>query len=589
MAALLALSACSSQSGADAAREAAQERKPNFLIIVVDDMGWSDLGAFGGEISTPNLDRLANNGVRMTNFYVAPTCSPTRSMLMTGLDNHVAGIGTMNNLGRPNQTTRNYDGQIHNDVVTLAEALSDNGYETMMSGKWHLAVDEDQWPNRRGFDQSFALLPGGASHFGDSLPISPVEKAEYLENGEQVEELPEDFYSSISYTDKLLGYLGDRDKDKPFFGYLAFTAPHDPLQVPENWMDRYEGRYDVGPEAIRSERLTRMAQTGLIAESTMAWEMPKLPADVPLHLAPWNERSPEIRDRDNRGMEIYAAMIELLDQQVGRVLDKLEADGELENTYIVFFSDNGPSATAPLIYPGTSPEFMEANWGNTYSNPGGPGAFAVMGREWANVSATPFRLFKGSVGEGGIRSPFIVSGPAIASGEIAGGIGHVSNIVPTIFDILGLSADGNPLYDGKLAPSGASMLSIWTEPAGSTGSGFATELFGNGALRLGDWKVSRIGPPQGSGNWELFNLAEDPGETKNIADEHPDRLASMIADYRTYASANGVIPPDPPMSMRPRALYQWPCDAACEQSFADFVARQRAQRPGGPPPPSSQD
>lgn len=222
MAALLALSGCSGQSGADAAREAAQERKPNFLIIVVDDMGWSDLGAFGGEISTPNLDRLANNGVRMTNFYVAPTCSPTRSMLMTGLDNHVAGIGTMNNLGRPNQTTRNYDGQIHDDIVTLAKALSDNGYETMMSGKWHLAVDEDQWPNRRGFDQSFALLPGGASHFGDSLSLSPVEPAECLENGEQVEELREDFYSSISYTDKLLGYLGgDRDTDKPFFGYLA--------------------------------------------------------------------------------------------------------------------------------------------------------------------------------------------------------------------------------------------------------------------------------------------------------------------------------------------------------------------------------
>ncbi len=583
---VLLLSGCSDQNGADTAREAAKAKKPNFLIIVADDLGWSDIGAFGGEIRTPNLDRLASNGVRMTNFYVAPTCSPTRSMLMTGLDNHVAGVGTMNNLGRPNQTTRNYAGQIHNDVVTIAEALNATGYQTMMSGKWHLATDEEQRPHNRGFQRSFALLPGGASHFGDQMPLSAVEPPEYVEDGKLIEQLPEDFYSSISYADKMLEYLEDRDKTQPFLGYLAFTAPHDPLQVPADWMDKYEGRYDIGPDRIRAERMNRMIEAGLIGKDTKPWELPNFPSDVPLHLTAWDERSQEIRDRDSRGMEIYAAMIELLDQQVGRVLDKLEADGELENTYIVFFSDNGPSATAPLIYPGTSPEFLEANWGNTYSNPGGPGAFAVMGREWANVSATPFRLFKGSVGEGGIRSPFIISGPAVKSGGIADGIGHVSNIVPTIFDILGLSADGNPLYDGKLTPQGASMLSIWTDAATPKGSGFATELFGNGALRQDDWKISRIGPPLGSGKWELFNLAENPGETKNLADEHPDRLESMTADYRTYEKTNGVIPPQPPMSMRPRVLYPWPCDAACNQSFADFVARQRAQRPSGPPPPS---
>ncbi|MEM8917474.1 MAG: arylsulfatase [Pseudomonadota bacterium] len=583
MMSVLLFSGCADQNGADAAREAAKAKKPNFLIIVADDLGWSDIGAFGGEISTPNLDRLASNGVRMTNFYVAPTCSPTRSMLMTGLDNHVAGVGTMNNLGRPNQQTRNYAGQIHNDVVTIAEALGATGYETMMSGKWHLAVDEDQRPHNRGFEKSFALLPGGASHFGDLLPISPQEPPEYVENGKLLEELPEDFYSSISYTDKLLEYLDDREEAKPFFGYLAFTAPHDPLQVPDEWMDKYDGRYDAGPEAIRAERMERLIKTGLIDDNAKPWKMPNFPPDVPLHLKAWDKRTQDIRDRDSRGMEIYAAMIELLDQQVGRILDKLEADGELENTYIIFFSDNGPSATAPIIYPGNSDEFLAETWGNTQTNPGGPGAFAVMGREWANVSATPFRMFKGGVGEGGIRSPFIVSGPAVKSGGIAEGIGHVSNIVPTIFDILGLSADGNPLYDGKLAPQGASMLSIWTDAVAPEGSGFATELFGNGALRQDNWKISRIGPPQGNGKWELYNLADDPGETKNVATEYPDRVKSMLADYKVYEKSNGVIPPKPPMGMGPRALYPWPCDAACKKSFADFVKRMREQGPGGPP------
>ncbi|MEM1397300.1 MAG: sulfatase-like hydrolase/transferase, partial [Pseudomonadota bacterium] len=296
----------------------ATETQPNFLIVVADDLGWSDIGAFGGEIKTPTLDALAARGMMMTSFYVAPTCSPTRSMLMTGTDNHAAGVGAMSGIQAPNQTTRNYAAQLHGDVVTIAEALKPHGYQTLMSGKWHLAVDETQYPNRRGFDRSFALLPGGGSHFADRKSISPTEIPEYIEDGEPVEKLPGDFYSSISYTDKMLDYLKSRDTDKPFMAYLAYTAPHDPLQVPDEWLDRYDGAYDSGPYVTRQARVKRLQKKGLVKDNIELWQAPNFPDWLPMHAAPWKTRSEDQREIDTRPMEIYASMVELMDQQLGR-------------------------------------------------------------------------------------------------------------------------------------------------------------------------------------------------------------------------------------------------------------------------------
>ncbi|MEM9085047.1 MAG: sulfatase-like hydrolase/transferase [Pseudomonadota bacterium] len=585
---MLGLAACSAREEPGSQTTSDGER-PNFVVIVADDLGWSDIGAFGGEIATPNLDALAERGTRMTNFYVAPTCSPTRAMLMTGLDHHAAGVGTMHNLARPNQNTRNYAAQLHEDVVTLAEALRASGYATMMSGKWHLAVDEDQRPHERGFEKSYALLPGGASHFGDMLELSPREIPVYVEDGEEVR-VPKDFYSTTFYTDKMLEYLRASGEDEPFFAYLAYTAPHDPLQVPDEWSDRYAGKYDVGPVAIRKARLERQKELGLLGKDATNWPLSNFPPTVPLHITPWETRSEEQRAMETRPMEVYAAMVELLDEQIGRIIAELETSGKLDNTYIVFFSDNGASTTAPLIYPGSSKEWLSETWNAPRSEAGRPRSFTVMGREWAHVANTPFRLFKGQVAEGGTRSPFIVAGPGVKAGQTSDALAHVMDITPTLIGLAGVDPSTDALYEGRMQPTGASLAGVWSDPAATGRDGFATELFGNRAVREGQWKASFIARPLGIGDWQLFDLATDPGETRNVAPQNPEILKRLVSRYENYASENGVIPPVPGMQMSARQIFSGPCDEKCEQAFVEFVKRARAQAgkgsvPGPPPPP----
>ncbi len=554
---------------ADPAPSNAEKKRPNFLIVVADDLGWSDVGAFGGEIRTPNIDGLAARGVQMTNFYVAPTCSPTRAMLMTGVDNHAAGLGTMAEARAPDQTNRNYAGQLHDGVVTMAEALKGQGYQTMMAGKWHLAVDRSQYPNNRGFDKSFALLAGGGSHFADRTTLYPVEHGHlrYVEDGALVGELPDDFYSSISYVDKLLDYLDDWDTDEPFLAYLAFTAPHDPLHVPDEWLDRYDGAYDLGPAAIRQQRAERIRAKGLFPENAALWQMPNFPESLPLHAAPWETRSEEQRETDTRSMEIYASMVELMDQQLGRVLTYLEDAGELENTYVVFFSDNGASAGAPLMYPGNNKEWLNANWDVSIENAGKPGSFPVMGREWANVSNTPWRLHKGSVAEGGIRSPLVVAGPSLSPAQIDA-LAHVTDITPTLYDLSGVDPAADVLFDSKLAPQGMSLLPALRGEEPQVRRSFATELFSGRAVREGDWKISYL-PKSGGDEWQLFDMSVDPGETNDLASGHPEVVSRLVAAYEDYAAMNSVLPSArSPLGAQPlRNFYPHICDEACEESF----------------------
>lgn len=552
------------QDGSDSNVDA--DKRPNFLIVVADDLGWSDIGAFGGEIRTPTLNELAKSGTVMTDYYVAPTCSPTRSMLLTGLDNHQTGVGTMHGLRTPNQPSHNYAGQLHNDVVTVAEALQSHGYQTMLSGKWHLGVDEEQYPGRRGFDRSFGLLGGGASHFADKKQLSPLEIANYFEDGQPVE-LPGDFYSSIGYTDKILEYLQGRDQDTPFFAFLAYTAPHDPIQVPDEWLDKYQGAYSQGPLAIRESRAAKAKSLGLINQDAQLWRLPDFPSWFPVHNAPWLERSEELRLTDARPMEVYAAMVELMDQQLGRVVSYLQDRGELENTYVIFFSDNGASATAPLVYPGATKEWLEDTWSIDPEDYGRQGSFTVLGGEWASAANSPWRLFKGQVAEGGIRSPLIVRGPSIPAGTRSNALAHVSDITPTLLDIAGIDAGTDPLYKHKLTPQGSSLLPAWMQQEAQVREWFGTELFGNRVLRRDNWKISWITRPLGSGAWELFDLAVDPGETNNLAGEHPRLLAELITDYEQYMNDNGVVIPDPAFGISLRKIYNKPCDWWCELRF----------------------
>ncbi|MEM8564092.1 MAG: arylsulfatase [Pseudomonadota bacterium] len=554
------------QETAPAEPAQAEPAKPNFLIVVADDLGWSDIGALGGEIRTPTLDALASEGMVMTQYYVAPTCSPTRAMLMTGMDNHPAGVGTMHNLATENQTGRNYGAQLHDAVVTLPEALSAQGYETFMSGKWHLAIDEDQQPQNRGFQRSFVLLPGGASHFGDMKPLSPTEPAEYLEDGVAVE-LDDAFYSSIAYTDKLLNYLKTRDKNKPFLAYLAYTAPHDPLQVPNDWLDRYRGAYDSGPDAVRAARVARLRDQGLFPKEASLWQPQPFPSILPNAQDPWDDRDADERAESARRMEIYAAMVELMDEQLGRIIDYLRQQGELDNTYVIFFSDNGASSSAASIYPDSSPEWVEENWSLSPADFGKPGSFTVMSREWAHVSNTPWRLFKAAVAEGGIRSPFVVRGPGVSAATFNNELAHASDIAPTLFELAGIDPGTDPLYRDKLQPTGVSLVSVWRNGASTERAGFGVELFGNVAFRDGPWKVSKIRAPMGNGQWELFNMESDPGETENLASQHPEILQDLIAKYDAFVEENGVIHPINPFTPSPRAFYPSKCDLLCELRF----------------------
>ncbi|MEO1080248.1 MAG: arylsulfatase [Pseudomonadota bacterium] len=557
--------------------------RPNVLIIVADDLGWSDIGAFGGEIRTPTLDSLAQDGVMMTQFYVAPTCAPTRSMLMTGVDNHLAGVGVMGGIRAPNQTGRNFEGKLHEDVVTLAEVAKQAGYRTLMSGKWHLdAEDPAQYPDARGFDESFSLLTGGASHFADMLPISPEEPVRYVENGERVTTLPPDFYSSIGFTDRMLAYLKDTPVGTPVFAYLSYTAPHDPLQVPDTWLDRYAGAYEQGPGATREARMARQVEKGLIPAGMETWTYPRFPAWFPNHLQPWSEREAERRAEDVRPMEIYASMVELMDQQIGRVLQALDDRGELENTLIIFFSDNGASAAAPFVYGGVTREWFAQTWDNTLEQRGRAGNFSVQGAEWAHVSVTPWKLYKNSVAEGGIRSPFIAAGPAVQPGSRIDGIAHVTDIPATIFELMGVDPNQHALFEGKELPIGLSLSAAWAGAANTPRESFGIELFGNRAFRRGDWKASLIVPPISNGQWALYNLRSDPGETSDLSEQEPEVLAELMASYADFKAVNGVVHPNPPsLKATLMDLYPRDCDWVCEAKFwvIDKLQKLRAEDP----------
>jgi arylsulfatase A-like enzyme len=522
--------------------------KPNFLLIVADDLGYSDLGSYGGEIKTPVLDTLAQEGVRYTNFYVAPTCSVTRSMLLSGTDNHIAGLGTMGELLAPNQVGQpGYEGVLNNRVATVASLLRDNGYHTYMAGKWHLGLAPDQIPHARGFERDFSLLIGGGSHFDDQWNIEwQIPRAPYTEDGQPVEKLPKDFYSTKYYTDKTLQFIEEgRHDGKPFFAYMAFTAPHGPLHLPDDWLRRYKNRYDEGWDAIRQQRLLRLQELGIVdKEANAADRLYFLPRSTAL--------TPAVRVMHGRKMELYAGMVEYMDDQIGRVFDYLRQIGEYENTVVIFLSDNGAEGNdLRSMFAGQrgSMGFLHAM--NSFAEDGHnslgrKGTYSEYGPAWAQVSSVPFRLYKGWVSEGGTRSPLIVSGPGVGgAGQInKTAILHVTDIVPTVLELAGIEHPSS--YQGRdITPvqgkSWATMLAGNAESPRTSEDWLGWELFNNRAIRQGDWKISWLLQPFGSYDWQLFNLTEDPGEQYDLSEKFPEKKRQLVSLWDQYAEINGVI------------------------------------------------
>lgn len=523
--------------------------RPNIVIILADDMGYSDMGSFGGEIKTPNMDALANEGVRFTQFYTHASCSPTRSTMLSGVDTHINGLGNMDEWTAPNQKGKpGYEGYLNNSVVTLPELLKESGYHTYMAGKWHLGKSPDKIPAARGFERDFSLLDGGGNYWGMENVIAQSPRLVFTEDGKYLKELPKDYYATRTYTDKMIEFIDANKSDgKPFFAYVAHQAPHDPYHLPKEWRKRHVGDYDKGWDAVRRERLKRQVELGISKQGDSLAERMWFVPD-PTQLAPASLALTGMK------MELYAGMVENMDYHIGRLVDYLKSIGEYENTIFIVFGDNGAEGTDLFENitgtPGTlNYLFAAAHWSNNDPKAWGePGSFIGYGPMWAQVSMTPFSQYKGWLAEGGIRNALIVSGAGVKrpDGTINNAVMHVSDIMPTLLELAGTSYPEN--HKGRTLPAikGESWVPILTgetDKVRTKDDYLAWELFGNRALRQGDWKLRWQYKPFGTGDWELYDLASDPGERTNLSKKQPEKVAAMMALWDQYVAENNVILP----------------------------------------------
>jgi len=460
---------------------------------------------------------------------------------MTGVDNHRAGMGTMSEFHTPEMDGNpGYAGYLNFEVAALPEVLQANGYRTYMSGKWHLGHDAEHSPHARGFDETFTLIPGGGSHWADRRELSPPQTMIYRRNGDVVESLPDNFYSTEYYTDMLLDWLTrDGDNGKPFFAYLAYTAPHDPLHAPAEYIEKYKGTYDDGWTALGEARLQRLKELGIIDKDAQGF--PRLDG-----VEVWDELSEEEQAEAARDMEVYAAMVDYMDGQIKRVIDHLKQTGEFDNTMIIFFSDNGANGAPKTAYPGQTEEFINS-FDNSVENRGLQNSYIEMGAGWAQASMAPSRMFKGFTAEGGIRSPLLVKlpGDRTNSGSMINAFLHVRDLMPTILELAQIDPIGTIFNGRQVRPTqGTSVLSFL---AGDTAtpapqvSQVGYELFGMKAFISGRWKLLQLPEPFGTGDWQLYNLDKDPAELTDLSEEFPDDREKLIALWEQYRQDNGVL------------------------------------------------
>ncbi|KAI0015608.1 putative arylsulfatase [Xylariomycetidae sp. FL0641] len=558
-------------------------KRPNFLIVVADDLGFSDTGPYGGEIATPNLDRLAKEGIRMTGFHTASACSPTRSMLLSGTDNHIAGLGQMAEFmqfRRDYQGRPGYEGYLNYRVAALPEILQDNGYLTLMSGKWHLGLQKEHSPSARGFDKCFVYLAGSGNHYNNE-PQLDDEDIKHSALGtnpnlwmrddkflDRKKDLPSDFYSTKTFTDNMLDYLEGRteeEKEKPFFAYLAYTAPHWPLQAPDDVIAKYRGVYDDGPEALRERRLKALIERGLVPPDV---EPAPMVGDAPKE---WSEMNASERASSARAMEVYAAMVDEIDAQLGRVVSSLAASGELDNTLVLFMSDNGAEGKLLEALPVSAGvplgDIVARFYDNSLPNIGRADSFVWYGPRWACAATAPSRGYKAWTTEGGIRCPCVVRFPPLlapdpdpadegetnpntntTSGRTTHEFTTVMDILPTLLDLAGTAHPGARFRGREVAlPRGRSWAAhlAGRAPAvhddGAAADVTGWELFGQRAVRRGRWKaVFAPGPDE----WALFDVDADPGEGRDRAADEPEVLRALLVEWERYYQETGMYDPD---------------------------------------------
>lgn len=502
--------------------EQAEGSPPNIVLILADDMGYSDIGPFGGEIETPSLDALAENGLRFSQFYNGARCCPTRAALMTGLYAHQAGVGHMTQShGLPG-----YLGRLQPNAVTMAEVLAEAGYYTAAAGKWHLGPGPRNWPMSHGFDRYFGSPVGGV-YYDSGNAIVDGEDIVVPKGGD----MPDDFYGTDVWTDHAIGFIEEaHEARKPLFLYMAHVAPHFPLQASEQDIARYRGKYVAGWDELRKARHQRQVEMGLIDPS---WSMPERPEEI----AAWESLGDEEKDRFDQIMAIYAAVVDRMDHNIGRLVEALRDRDMLENTIIIFISDNGGNAEA-----GPNGRLEGGEW------PGGPGSLVWCGQSWAHLQNTPFRLYKHYTHEGGIASPMIVHWPAGLASGLGGKIthdpGHIIDLMATFVDLA--NAEYPQAFDGHdITPmEGTSLRPLFDGQTFERQEPLFWEHEGNRAVRQGHWKLVSQVPEirRAGGEWELYDLSADRTETTDLADEHPEKVADLAAKWDEWADRANVKP-----------------------------------------------
>lgn len=509
--------------------------KPNVVIFLVDDSGLMDFGAFGGEANTPNIDQLAGAGMMFTNYHTSPVCAPSRAMLLTGTDSHLAGVANLPEfLPSDYLNEPGYGGVLNNRVQTIATRLKEAGYNTYTTGKWHLGHDKKTLPRFRGFDRTYILGGSGANNYSTRgyLPMKPL--AHFYADGEEIE-LPADFYSSKDYIEQMIGFHeAEEDKDSPFFSYIAFQAIHTPLQAPRRFVEPYLDVYKDGWDALRQKRFETAKEMGIIpADAEMNGMFPQFKK--------WEELSPEAKREYTTNMAVLAGMLEAMDFYIGQYVNYLKEQGKFDNTIFIIASDNGPDGAN---YPDNKilKKWQEKN--GYHSDPDRldeEGFYGTAGPEFAHALASPFSFFKYYTGEGGVRTSLILSGKNIPEGERSNAFCFVTDIVPTILELAGMEPVSNRTYAPLTGNSLLPHIQDRSIPVYQEDEGVGLEASNSAAYFLGDYKIVKNNIPLGDNQWYMYNLKTDPGETIDIAGSFPEKFAAMKTAYDAYAESVGVL------------------------------------------------
>ncbi|MEM9622489.1 MAG: arylsulfatase [Pseudomonadota bacterium] len=534
--------------------ESIQKQRPNIVFLLADDLGYTDIAPYGSEINTPALTQLAEGGVRFTNYHTAANCAPARAMLLTGVSSHLAGVPNIPEMLAPEQMVHdNYQGVLGRNVVTIATLLESSGYHTYMAGKWHLGDGPGQLPSQRGFERTVALMDSGADNW-EQRPYLPIyTQANWFADGERFD-LPADFYSSRFLVDKTIEFIDSNLHDgQPFFAYVPFQAVHIPVQAPQAYIDRYMGTYEDGWESLRQSRRARAAALGVIPHAVSMTRMSTT--------TDWHTLSDERRRYEAKRMAVYAGMIEAMDANIGRLVAYLDKQGQLENTIFIFSSDNGAEGSGAQNQNSFSGSRIPASLGyhTDYATLGLKGSYNSIHPGFTSAAVSPLAYYKFYAGEGGLRVPLIIAGvPVQASIAQTPAFAWATDIAATILAFAEVAQPGErfagkpvlPMTGKNLMPLLQGQVTrVYTEK-----DAVGYELTGHAALFQGDFKLVRNQAPLGDGAWRLYNIVRDPGETRDLRADLPERFQSMLAAYRQFEVDNQVLPVPPGYSQTRQIL-----------------------------------